>query len=93
MMLRLLAMMMIIINTYTHSINLAQYNVVTEYGTVTEKTVEGGSQYNDYYIVVLDSGDIHEVEADDLEVDDRVTVYFYEGEPLKTVYGARSACE
>lgn len=90
---RLLAMLMVIINTYTHNINLAQYNVVTEYGTVTEQTYEGGTQYNDYYIVVLDDGNIHEVEADDLEVNDRVTVYFYEDEPIKVLYGARSACE
>ena len=59
------------------------------YGTITEKTLEGGTQYNDYYIVVLDDGNMHEIEADDLEVGDRVTVYFYEDEPVRTLYGER----
>lgn len=58
-------------------------------GTVLEKTVEGGSQFNDYYIVELDDGNIHEVESDDLEVGDRVTVYFLMDEPIRTLYGER----
>lgn len=92
-MLRILAMIMITISTYTNNVNLAQYGIETEFGTITEKTVEGGNQYNDYYIVELDNGEIHEIEADDLEVDDRVTVYFFEDEPLRTLYGARTGCE
>lgn len=89
-MLRLLATLLILINTRTHNINLHAFNIDTFYGTVTEKTAEGGTQYNDYYIVELDDGNIHEVEADDLETGDRVTVYFFEGEPVRVLYGARA---
>ena len=59
---------------------------VPRYGYVTEKTSEGGSEYNDYYIVNLD-GDLYEVEADDLEVNDEVTCYFFGEETVLTVYG------
>lgn len=58
-------------------------------GTVLEKSLEGGSLYNDYYIVELDDGNIHEVESDDLEVGDRVTVFFLADEPFRTLYGER----
>ena len=58
------------------------------YGYVTEKTVEGGSEYNDYYIVNLD-GDLYEIEADDLEVGDEVTCYFIGDETVATFYGWR----
>lgn len=57
----------------------------THYGYVVEKTYEGGSEYNDYYIVNLD-GDLYEVEADDLEVNDRITCYFIGDETVLTVY-------
>lgn len=60
-----------------------------QYGTVIEQTYEGYNEWNDYYIVLLDDGNIHEIEADDLEVDDRVTVYFLLGEPVRTLYGER----
>lgn len=60
-----------------------------QYGTVIEQTYEGYSEYNDYYIVELDDGNIHEIEADDLAVDDRVTVYFFMDEPVRTLYGER----
>ena len=89
-MLRLLAILLVLISTHTKNINLHTFNIDTQYGTVIEKTVEGGTQYNDYYIVELDDGNLHEVEADDLDIEDRVTVYFYESEPIKVLYGART---
>ena len=60
-----------------------------QYGTVIEKTYEGYALYNDYYIIELDDGNIHEIEADDLAVNDRVTVYFFMDEPVRTLYGER----
>lgn len=64
---------------------LVLLGAVPRYGYVAEKTLEGGSEYNDYYIVNLD-GDLYEVEADDLEVNDRVTCYFIGDETVLTVY-------
>jgi len=80
-----------IITMYMHGqpINLQAIGVTMQYGTVVEQTYEGYAKSNDYYIVVLDDGNIHEIEADDLDVEDRVTVFFYEGEPVRTLYGER----
>jgi len=80
-----------IITMYMHGqpINLQAIGVTMQYGTVVEQTYEGYAESNDYYIVVLDDGNIHEIEADDLDVEDRVTVFFYEGEPVRTLYGER----
>jgi len=59
------------------------------HGYVTEQTYEGCYEnQNDYYIVNLD-GELHEVEADDLQVGDEVTVYFFLDEPVRTLYGWR----
>lgn len=61
-----------------------------QYGTVLEKTYEGAPYCeNDYYIIELDDGNIHEIEGDDLDLDDRVTVYFFMDEPVRTLYGER----
>lgn len=81
----------ILIGMYMHGqpIDLQAVGVTMQYGTVAEQTYEGYAESNDYYIVVLDDGNIHEVEADDLETEDRVTVFFYEGEPVRTLYGER----
>ena len=63
--------------------------VTPAHGYVTEKTLEGGSQFNDYYIVNID-GELYEVESDDLEVNDEVTCYFFgDEEVIKTLYGWR----
>ena len=67
---------------------LVLLGAVPRYGYVEEKTIEGGSEYNDYYIVNLD-GDLYEVEADDLEVSDKVTCYFFGEETILTLYGWR----
>lgn len=76
---------------YSMSLNQLQHAVekgeLEQYhGYVIEKTSEGGSQYDDYYIVNID-GELYEVEADDLEVGDIVTVYFKGSETVRTLYG------
>jgi hypothetical protein len=59
------------------------------HGYVTEQTYEGCyDNANDYYIVNL-NGELYEVEADDLMEGDEVTVYFFAGEPIRTLYGHR----
>ena len=58
------------------------------HGYVTEQTYEGYAYSNDYYIVNL-NGELYEVEADDLIEGDEVTVYFFAGEPIRTLYGHR----
>lgn len=59
------------------------------YGTVIEQTYEGWSEENDYYIIEFENGDLHEIEADDLQPGDDVTVYFWEGRPIRMMYGIR----
>ncbi len=74
-MLKLLIALLTLFTTPTHAI-------------VVEQTYEGYTQYNDYYII--DTGtDYYEVESDDLEVGDEVTVYFIGDYPLKVLYGWR----
>ena len=55
-------------------------------GTVIEQSYEGGTQYNDYYVIEYDNGQIHEIEADDLEVGDHVITIFSGQLPLGTKY-------
>ncbi len=57
-----------------------------QYGTVTGQTYEGWSEENDRYIITLESGEVYELEADDLNDGDRVTVYFLFGEPVRVLY-------
>lgn len=65
---------------------LALLGVQKQCGYVVEKTLEGGSGYNDYYIVNL-GGELYEVEADDLEEGDAITCYFAnEEEVVRTLY-------
>lgn len=75
-----------------HAILLALLMLVTSptHATVVEQTYEGYSQYNDYYIVeVKDKDFYYEVEADDLDVGDEVTLYFFGDTLVKVVYGWR----
>ncbi len=88
-MLKLLALILITLYARGNNINLQAVGVTTQHGTVVEQTVEGYAVAEDYYIVTLDDGNVHEVESDDLDTGDRVTVFFYEGEPLRTLYGER----
>jgi len=56
------------------------------HGYVVEKSSEGGSVYDDYYIVNI-NGELYEVEADDLNTGDVVTVYFKGSETVRTLQG------
>ena len=67
---------------------LALLGAQKQCGYVVEKTIEGGSEYNDYYIVNL-GGELYEVEADDLEEGDAVTCYFIGDETVLTLYEKR----
>lgn len=62
---------------------------IIRYGVVIEQTYEGYSEENDYYIIQFENGDLHEIESDDLQVGDEVTVYFWEGRPIRMYYGIR----
>lgn len=62
---------------------------IIRYGTVIEQTYEGYSEENDYYIIEFENGDLHEIESDDLQVGDEVTVYFWEDRPIRMYYGIR----
>lgn len=75
-----------------HRLSVSDAMIGDEYtirhGVITEKTYEGSQDDNeDYYIVELENGDLHEVEADDLLPGDEVTVYFYEDRAIRTRYG------
>lgn len=58
----------------------------TDRGTVLEQSYEGGEQYNDYYIIEYENGQIHEIEADDLEPGDHVITIFSGEIPMGTRY-------
>lgn len=60
-----------------------------EAGYVIEKTYEGGSQENDRYIVEVSDYHRYEIEADDLEAGDAVTVWFLFGQPAVIRYKAK----
>ena len=62
-------------------------NVCPMHGWVVEQTYEGYNQHNDYYVVNI-NGDLYEVEGDDLNVGEPVTVWFnQENEAVRMVYG------
>ncbi len=56
-------------------------------GTVEKELFQGYSDYNDLYSIRLETGETVEVVADDLQVNDIVTVYFIFKYPYKTLYG------
>lgn len=60
-----------------------------QYGTVIEKTFEGYSMENDYYLIEFQDGNIHEIESDDLDINDSVTVWFFGDIPIRTMYDKR----
>ena len=78
---------------HEHLLNISDAEIgdvyIIRYGTVIEQTYEGWSEENDYYIVQFENGDLHEIESDDLQPGDKVTVYFYEGRPIRMMYGWR----
>lgn len=57
-------------------------------GYVVQKTYEGGSTENDRYIVEVSDYHRYEIEADDLEEGDSVTVWFLFGQPALIKYRA-----
>ena len=61
----------------------------TIYGTVTEKVTEGCPDRDDEYIVNLWTGTLIDITADDLNPGDDVTVYYLDGEIVRTLYGVR----
>lgn len=71
--------------------NYPLYDSVFEkrFGHVIEQTFEGYELENDYYLIEFTNGDIHEIESDDLQVGDPVTVWLLEGYPVRTVYDFR----
>ena len=60
-----------------------------QYGKVIEKTFEGYALENDYYLIEFTDGNIHEIECDDLENGDTVTVWFLGDFPVRTMYDKR----
>ena len=50
-------------------------SVCPVHGYIIEQTYEGYAQYNDYYIVNI-NGNLYEVEGDDLNEGEPVTVWF-----------------
>ena len=57
-------------------------------GYVIQKTYEGGSTENDRYIIEVSDYHRYEIEADDLETGDHVTVWFLFGQPTLIRYKA-----
>ena len=78
-------------NTVIFNDNFPLYDSVFEkrFGHVTEQTFEGFELENDYYIIEFSDGQIHEIESDDLQIGDPVTVWFLEGVPVRMVYDYR----
>lgn len=58
-------------------------------GTVIEVLYEGYQYDDDFYLVQLIDGTLIEICADDLNVNDCVTVYYNNGEIIHTLYGRR----
>lgn len=78
---------------HEHMLNISDAEIgdvyIIRYGTVIEQTYEGWAEENDYYIIEFENGDLHEIESDDLQPGDEVTVYFWEGRPIRMYYGWR----
>ena len=78
---------------HEHLLNISDAIIGDEftirYGVIIEETYEGYSEENDYYIVQFENGDLHEIESDDLQPGDEVTVYFFEDRPIRMMYGIR----
>ncbi len=54
------------------------------HGVIVEQTFEGYSEYEDYYIVEIDSN-YWEIESNELNVGDEVTVYFINDYPIQMI--------
>lgn len=60
-----------------------------QYGKVIEKKFEGYELENDYYLIEFQNGNVHEIESDDLCINDSVTVWFLGNVPVRAVYDKR----
>lgn len=60
-----------------------------KYGVVIEQTFEGYELENDYYLIEFTDGNIHEIEGDDLNKNDSVTVWFLGNIPVRMMYDRR----
>ena len=58
----------------------------TMHGVVTEQIYEGWADYNDYYLIEYEDGNIHEIIADDLNVGDEVVTWFRGDTAYRTQY-------
>lgn len=78
-------------NTVIFYDNTVLYDEVfhKQYGKVIEKTYEGYSLENDYYLIEFTDGNIHEIESDDLQVNDTITVWFWNNIPVRAMYDKR----
>lgn len=75
--------------TYTMHNDAIEYQM-TAYGIVTDKLTEGCEQdMDDTYTVTLLNGTLIDIVADDLLPGDEVTVYYYDGEIVRVLYGLR----
>lgn len=78
---------------HEHLLNISDAEIgdvyIIRYGTVVEQTYEGWAEENDYYIIEFENGDLNEIESDDLQPGDEVTVYLWEGRPVRMYYGWR----
>lgn len=59
-------------------------------GVIIEKTYEGGRDENDLYIVEYSGGHREQIEADDLDAGDFVTVSHLFGQPASVKYISRT---
>lgn len=78
---------------HTHKLNISDAIIgdeyIVKYGTVLEQTYEGWSEEDDTYIIQFEDGEKTEITADDLRAGDDVTVYFFDGRAIRTLYGRR----
>ena len=51
--------------------------------TIVEQAYEGYAEYDDVYVIELESGARYSVVADDYRVGDRVIVWIFEGEVIR----------
>lgn len=56
---------------------------------IAMQVYEGYAEHNDIYIVELADRSFYAVKSDDLKAGDPVTVWFFQGEPVRTMYNWR----
>lgn len=78
-------------NTVIFYDNIELYNDVFEkkYGIVTQEIYEGYTVENDVYIIQFENGNEKQIEGDDLNINDPVTVWFLYDIPVRMMYDKR----